>query len=119
MPDGISSEADYRVFQLAGKLQLLQQILQSLIYLDMAGDICLGVFGHIQSHSRMYAGRDIFSDEEGLVICNDKSFVSDTVAYNRKEKTTTWLKELPQEEKDAYICISTSKSRISKGLFCS
>ena len=62
----------------------------------------LNLFG-FDYDSRMYAGRDIFSDEEGLVICNDKSFVSDTVAYNRKEKTTTWLKELPQEEKDAYM----------------
>ncbi|MCM1025078.1 MAG: LTA synthase family protein [Roseburia sp.] len=53
--------------------------------------------------SRMYAGRDIFSDEEGLVIFKDKSFVSDTVAYDKKKKTTTWLKELSAEEQDAYM----------------
>lgn len=62
----------------------------------------LNLFG-FDFDSRMYAGRDIFSDEEGLVIFNDKSFVSDTVAYNRKQKTTTWLKDLPQEEQDAYL----------------
>lgn len=62
----------------------------------------LNLFG-FDFDSRMYAGRDIFSDEEGLVICNDKSFVSDTVAYNRKLKTTTWLKDLSPEEQEAYM----------------
>lgn len=62
----------------------------------------LNLFG-FDYDSRMYAGRDIFSDEEGLVIFNDKSFVSDTVAYNKKQKTTTWLVDLSQEEQDAYM----------------
>lgn len=62
----------------------------------------LNLFG-FDFDSRMYAGRDIFSDEEGLVIFNNKSFVSDTVAYNKNEKTTTWLKDLSQEEQDAYM----------------
>lgn len=62
----------------------------------------LNLFG-FDFDSRMYAGRDIFSDEEGLVIFNDKSFVSDTVAYNRKQKATTWLTDLSQEEQDAYL----------------
>ncbi len=62
----------------------------------------LNLFG-FDYDSRMYAGRDIFSDEEGLVIFNDKSFVSDTVAYNKKQKTTTWLKDLSQEEQEAYM----------------
>ena len=51
----------------------------------------------------MYAGKDIFSDEEGLVIFKDKSFVSDTVAYNRSSKVTTWKKELSEEEQEAYM----------------
>ena len=51
----------------------------------------------------MYAGRDIFSTEEGLVIFKDKSFVSDTVCYNKKTKETIWLKDLTEEEKDAYL----------------
>ncbi|MCM1189198.1 MAG: sulfatase-like hydrolase/transferase [bacterium] len=62
----------------------------------------LNLFG-FDYDSRMYAGRDIFSDEEGLVIFNDKSFVTDTVAYNKKKKTTTWKKELSEEEQSAYL----------------
>ncbi len=62
----------------------------------------LNLFG-FDFDSRMYAGRDIFSDEEGLVIFNDRSFVSDTVAYSRKQKTTTWKDELSEEEQEAYM----------------
>lgn len=62
----------------------------------------LNLFG-FDFDSRMYAGRDIFSDEEGLVIFNDRSFVTDTVAYSRKQKTTTWKDELTEEEKEAYM----------------
>ena len=62
----------------------------------------LNLFG-FDFDSRMYAGRDIFSDAEGLVIFKDKSFVSDTVASDRKQKTTTWKKELTPEEQEAYM----------------
>lgn len=62
----------------------------------------LNLFG-FDYDSRMYAGRDIFSDEEGFVIFKDKSFVTDTVAYNRSAKTTTWKKELSEEEQSAYM----------------
>lgn len=62
----------------------------------------LNLFG-FDYDSRMYAGRDIFSDGEGLVIFNDRSFVTDTVAYSRKQKTTTWKDELSEEEKEAYM----------------
>lgn len=62
----------------------------------------LNLFG-FDYDSRMYAGRDIFSDQEGMVIFNDRSFVTDTVAYSRKAKTTTWKVELSQEEQDAYM----------------
>lgn len=62
----------------------------------------LNLFG-FDYDSRMYAGRDIFSDQEGLVIFNDRSFVSDTVAYSRKNKTTTWKRELTEEEQEAYM----------------
>ncbi|MBP5282476.1 MAG: LTA synthase family protein [Lachnospiraceae bacterium] len=59
--------------------------------------------------SRMYAGRDIFSDEEGLVIFNDRSFVTDGVIYSRKEKQTIWLKDengayiIPEDQQDDYF----------------
>lgn len=62
----------------------------------------LNLFG-FDYDARMYAGRDIFSDQEGLVVFMDRSFVSDTVAYNRKAKTTTWKVEMSQEEQDAYM----------------
>ena len=62
----------------------------------------LNLFG-FNFDSRMYAGRDIFSDEEGLVIFNDLSFVSDTVAYNAKQQTAAWMTDLPQETQDAYM----------------
>lgn len=62
----------------------------------------LNLFG-FDYDSRMYAGRDILSDADGLVIFNDRSFVTDTVIYDRKEKTTTWRKELTEEEKENYL----------------
>ena len=62
----------------------------------------LNLFG-FDFDSRMYAGRDIFSDTEGFVTFLDKSFVTDTVIYNRKTRQTTWLKDLTEEEKDNYL----------------
>ena len=49
----------------------------------------LNLFG-FHYDSRLYAGRDIFSDEEGMVIFNDRSFVTDSVIYNRKTKQAWW-----------------------------
>lgn len=62
----------------------------------------LNLFG-FDYDSRMYAGKDIFSSQEGMVIFNDKSFVTDTVAYNKKKKTQTWYRELPDEMKSKYF----------------
>lgn len=82
--------------------------MQEPVYVDKAAcsvDILptlLNLFG-FDYDSRMYAGRDIFSDVEGLVIMNDRSFVSDTVAYSRKDKTTAWKKALTGEEQEAYM----------------
>ncbi|MCR5460428.1 MAG: LTA synthase family protein [Acetatifactor sp.] len=59
--------------------------------------------------SRMYAGKDIFSDHEGMVIFNDRSFVTDGVIYNRKTKETIWLKDeqgnyiVPEDQQEAYL----------------
>ncbi len=49
----------------------------------------LNLFG-FEYDSRMYAGRDIFSDREGMVIFNDRSFVTDAVSYTKKTKETIW-----------------------------
>ncbi len=62
----------------------------------------LNLFG-FEFDSRMYAGRDIFSEEEGVVIFNDRSFVTDTVYYDKKKGTVTWKKELSKEQQDAYM----------------
>lgn len=62
----------------------------------------LNLFG-FDYDSRMYAGRDIFSEEEGVVIFNNRSFVTDTVYYDKKAKTTTWKRELTPEQQEAYM----------------
>lgn len=68
----------------------------------------LNLFG-FPYDSRVYAGRDILSDEEGMVIFNDRSFVTDGVVYNRKAKETIWLKDaegndiIPDDAKEAYL----------------
>lgn len=60
----------------------------------------LNLFG-FPYDSRMYAGRDIFSEEEGLVILNDRSFITDTV-INPRKKDAVWKTE-PSEGRDAYL----------------
>lgn len=68
----------------------------------------LNLFG-FSYDSRMYAGRDMLSDEEGMVIFNDRSFVTDGVIYKKKAKETIWLKDeegndiIPDEAKEAYL----------------
>lgn len=68
----------------------------------------LNLFG-FSYDSRMYAGRDIFSDAEGLVIFNDRSFVTDSVIYRKKGKETIWLKDadgndlIADDQKEAYF----------------
>lgn len=57
----------------------------------------LNLFG-FDYDSRLYAGRDIFSDQEGMVIFNDRSFITDTVIYNRKAKNTVWKADQPQTD---------------------
>ncbi|MBD5459418.1 MAG: LTA synthase family protein [Lachnospiraceae bacterium] len=46
------------------------------------------LFG-FQYDSRLYAGRDMLSDSPSLVIFTNRSFITDTIEYNRKTKTTT------------------------------
>ncbi len=62
----------------------------------------LNLFG-FDYDSRMYAGRDIFSEEEGVVIFNNRSFVTDTVYYDKKKKTITWKKEMTPQEQEDYM----------------
>lgn len=75
----------------------------------------LNLFG-FEYDSRMYAGRDIFSDAEGMVIFNDRSFVTDAVIYNRKEKETIWMTDaegnpvIPTEQRETYF--ATKKQEV-------
>lgn len=68
----------------------------------------LNLFG-FSYDSRMYAGRDIFSEEEGMVIFNDRSFVTDSVVYNKSTRQTIWLQKsdgndiVSDEDKELYF----------------
>lgn len=68
----------------------------------------LNLFG-FEYDSRMYAGRDIFSDTEGLVIFKDRSFVTDSLIYTKKGKNAIWLKDaegndmVADEFKETYL----------------
>ena len=64
----------------------------------------LNLFG-FDFDSRLYAGRDIFSEEEGMVIFNDRSFITDKVIYDRKTKETVWKnpEEWDDASKEAYL----------------
>lgn len=53
----------------------------------------LNLFG-FEYDSRLFAGKDIFSEDEGMVIFNDRSFITDTVIYDRKTKETVWRADL-------------------------
>lgn len=68
----------------------------------------LNLFG-FPYDSRMYAGRDILSDREGMVIFNNRDFVTDSVTFIEKGDVTTWHKDengndlVPPEEQEAYL----------------
>lgn len=67
----------------------------------------LNLFG-FPYDSRMYAGRDILADGEGMVIFSDRSFVTDSVIYKRGSDAI-WLQDdegndlIPDEQKEAYL----------------
>lgn len=68
----------------------------------------LNLFG-FEYDSRMYAGRDILSDQEGMVIFMNRDFVTDSVIFIEKGDIATWLQDengndiVPDEEKEAYL----------------
>ena len=57
----------------------------------------MNLFG-FEYDSRLYAGRDILSDSEGLVIFSDRSFITDTMSYNKKTKELVYTGEGVAEE---------------------
>lgn len=63
--------------------------------------------------SRLLAGRDILSDSEGLVIFNNKNFITDKIKYNNATKEVTYL--IPKSQvSEAYV---TGKIQEVKALF--
>ena len=59
--------------------------------------------------SRMYAGRDILSDREGMVIFNNRDFVTDSLIFIERGDITYWLQDengndiVPDADKEAYL----------------
>lgn len=68
----------------------------------------LNLFG-FEYDSRMYAGRDILSDREGMVVFNNRDFVTDSVIFIEKGDITTWLQDdegndlIPDDQKADYL----------------
>lgn len=55
------------------------------------------LFG-IEYDSRLFNGKDIFSDTEPLVVFKNKSFITDKLMYNARTNETILLTEEPLEE---------------------
>ncbi|MCH5341999.1 MAG: LTA synthase family protein [Acetatifactor sp.] len=68
----------------------------------------LNLFG-FEYDSRLYAGRDILSDREGLVVFMNRDFVTDSVIFIEKGDITTWLQDengddiVPDDQKESYL----------------
>ncbi|MDO5292251.1 MAG: sulfatase-like hydrolase/transferase [bacterium] len=63
--------------------------------------------------SRLLSGKDILSDSEGLVIFNNKNFITDKIKYNNSTKDVTYLVD-KSEVSDEYV---TEKVKEVKALF--
>ena len=68
--------------------------------------------------SRLYMGKDILSDSEGLVMFQDKSFITDRVMYNAANGKVTYLTEepLPEDYIKTMKQIVKNRFKISKGI---
>lgn len=68
--------------------------------------------------SRLYMGKDILSDSEGLVMFSDKSFITDKVMYNASNGKVTALteEELPETYVETMIQIVKNRFKVSKGI---
>lgn len=70
----------------------------------------------IEYDSRLYAGRDIFSDVEHMAVLYNKNFITDKVQYNNETGEATWFVDdnfMPDEDKEVYLerCINEIKNR--------
>jgi len=68
--------------------------------------------------SRLYMGKDILSDSEGLVMFQDKSFITDRVMYNAANGKVIYLTEepLPEDYIKTMKQIVKNRFKISKGI---
>lgn len=57
----------------------------------------LNLFG-FEYDSRLYVGRDIFSDSAPLLIFSDRSFITNRLSYYKKDGTFTWNEGYTQNE---------------------
>lgn len=67
----------------------------------------LNLFG-FEYDSRLFSGRDMFSNQEGLVVFANKSFITDTVSYNKKtgeviQRTDTPVSDEYMQKTKAYV----------------
>lgn len=58
----------------------------------------LNLFG-FEYDSRLFAGKDMLSNSPSLVIFSNKSFITDTISYNKKTKQTESRTEEPVDQK--------------------
>ena len=75
------------------------------------------LFG-LEFDSRLYMGKDILSDSEGLVMFQDKSFITDRVMYNAADGKVIYRKEveLPADYITIMKQIVKNRFKISKGI---
>lgn len=84
--------------------------------LDVAPTIS-NLFGLVYD-SRLFAGSDIFSDKEGLVIFDNKRFITDRVMYDAARKKAVFLTgdEVTQDYLDQKLLEVKQKFAMSKGI---
>ena len=72
----------------------------------------------LEYDSRIFSGNDIFSDREGLVILQNKSFITDRIKYNSLNNKITLLTGQPvsQEYVDDKILEVKQKFAFTKGV---
>jgi len=75
------------------------------------------LFG-MEYDSRLYMGKDILSESEGLVMFQDKSFITDRVMYNAENGKVTYLTEedLPDNYLKVMKQVVKNRFKVSKGI---
>lgn len=75
------------------------------------------LFG-LEYDSRLYMGKDILSTSEGLVMFQDKSFITDRLMYDAGTGKVTYLteEELPEDYVKIMKQIVKNRFKISKGI---